>query len=197
MFFLVMTDLITKLLKYFEKSQISLNMKWEHFSKCLWLCFSFWIFEGQFLHGHHCDDEYMDMYSKIRAKVISFKPYLDLSCWKFQRISNGIERGQFNWEVQFNRMHHFLFLQQATWKAFCISIRYSTWSKIFCLPLVWTWKGARNTRNNLTNTCIDWDKSMLQLWEICVTTCNKSCANFNQVCNIIIDKMSESAMIRQ
>ena len=34
-FLLVMTDLITKLLKYFEKSQISLNMKWEHFSKCL------------------------------------------------------------------------------------------------------------------------------------------------------------------
>ena len=102
------------------------------------IIFFFWVFEGQFLHGHHYNDEYMDMYSKIQAKVISFKSYLDLSSWKFQCISNGIERGQFNWEVQFNRMHHFLFLQQATWKAFYISIRYSTWSKIFCLPLVWT-----------------------------------------------------------
>ena len=139
----------------------------------------------------------MDMYSKIRAKVISFKSYLDSSSWKFQCISNGIERGQFNWEVQFNRMHHFLFLQQATWKAFYISIQYSTWFKIFCFRLVWIWEEARNTCHNLTNTCIDWDKYMLQLWQIYGTTCNKSCANFNMVCNNIIDKMVESARIRK
>ena len=81
------------------------------FLKASLIIFFFSVFEGQFLHCHHNDDEYMDMYSKIQAKVIL---YLDLSSWKFQRISNGIERGQFNWEVQFNRMHHFLFLQQAT-----------------------------------------------------------------------------------
>ena len=56
---------------------------------------------------------------------------------------------------------------------------------------------ARNTCNNLTNTYIDWDKSMLQLWQIYVTNCNKSCANLNLVCNNIIDKMSESALSRQ
>ena len=164
---LVMTDLITKLLKYFEKSQISLNMKWEHFSKCLWLCFSFWVFEGQFLHGHHYDDEYMDMYSKIQAKVIL---YLDLSSWKFQRISNGIERGQFNWEVQFNRMHHFLFLQQATWKAFYISIRYSRWFKIFCFRLVWIWEGGEKYMPQL-------DKYMYWLGQIYVTTLTNICNN--------------------
>ena len=106
----------------------------------------------------------MDMYSKIRAKVIL---YLDLSSWKFQCISNGIERGQFNWEVQFNRMHHFLFLQQATWKAFCISIRYSTWFKIFCFCLVWIWKRreihATTWQIHIltgTNLCYNFGKSM-------------------------------------
>ena len=141
--------------------------KWEHFSKCPWLCFSFWVFVAQFLYGLHCDNEYMDMYSKIRAKVISFKSYLDSSSWKFQCISNGIERGQFNWEVQFNRMHHFLFLQQATWKAFCISIRYSTWFKIFCFCLVWIWKRreihATTWQIHIltgTNLCYNFGKSM-------------------------------------
>ena len=134
------------------------------FLKVSLITFFFWVFEDQFLHGHHYDDECMDMYSKIRAKVIL---YLDLSSWKFQRISNGIERGQFNWEVQFNRMHHFLFLQQATWKAFCISIRYSTWFKIFCFCLVWIWKRreihATTWQIHIltgTNLCYNFGKSM-------------------------------------
>ena len=63
------------------------------FLKASLIIFFFSVFEGQFLHCHHYDDEYMDKYSKIQAKEIL---YLDLSSWKFQRISNGIERGQFN-----------------------------------------------------------------------------------------------------
>ena len=70
------------------------------------------------------DDEkyllHLSMNCESWFALISFNSYLDSSTWKFELISNGIEGGQFNWVVQFNGMHHFTFLQQATWKAFYI-----------------------------------------------------------------------------